>query len=62
MDERVTDLEVKVAFQDKLIAELDDVVRALRDELDQLREELEALRASMQPQAQQTIDEEPPHW
>lgn len=32
-DQRVEDLEVKIAFLEKSIAELDDVVRGLADQL-----------------------------
>ena len=61
-EDRVVDLEIKVAFQEKLLADLDGVVRALRAEVDALREEVAQLHAALAPTAQETVDEKPPHW
>lgn len=61
-DERIMELEIKVAFQDKLLAELDEVVRQLRDQIDTLRDELSTLTESLQPQRGEIVDEKPPHW
>jgi uncharacterized coiled-coil protein SlyX len=60
--DRIMDLEVKVAFQEKLLAELDAVIRTLRGEVDALREEVEQLHAGLKPDAQATVDEKPPHY
>ena len=61
-DERMMDLEIKVAFQEKLLADLDGVVQALRAEVDALREEVAQLHAGIKPDAQATVDEKPPHY
>lgn len=45
--ERLEDLEVKLAFQDKLIHELDALVRAFGDRLDAQERELKQLKAGM---------------
>ena len=62
--ERLEDLEVKLAFQDKLIRELDALVRTFGDRLDEVNRELKALKdgvrspeAPMGPQ-----NEPPPHY
>ena len=62
---RLEDLEVRMAFQDKLIGELDDVVRLLRDEIDRLKAEVGTLRAQVQASsagASSLADEKPPHY
>jgi len=62
--ERLEDLEVKLAFQDKLIRELDALVRTFGDRLDQVNRELKALKDSVRspegPMGPQ--NEPPPHY
>ena len=43
MEDRLTELEVRVAFQERLIAELDEIVRALRDQVERLEADLARL-------------------
>ena len=43
MEERLIELEVRVAFQERLIAELDEVVRALRTQVERLEADLAQL-------------------
>jgi uncharacterized coiled-coil protein SlyX len=43
LDERLVDLEVRAAFQERTIAALDDVVRALLVRVDALTRKLEEL-------------------
>lgn len=62
MDDRLMDLEIKVAFQEKQILDLDDVVRTLRDQLDEVRAELERLTEHLRVQSGETVDEKPPHY
>lgn len=62
--ERLEDLEVKLAFQDKLIRELDALVRTFGDRLDKTERELKQLRESIRsPEgALGPANEPPPHY
>jgi uncharacterized coiled-coil protein SlyX len=62
--ERLEDLEVKLAFQDKLIRELDALVRTFGDRLDKTERELKQLKESLQsPEGPQgPANEPPPHY
>lgn len=64
VNERLEDLEVKLAFQDKLIRELDALVRTFGDRLDHTQRELEALKATVRsPEpALGPTNEPPPHY
>lgn len=62
VDDAIIDLEVKVAFQEKAIAELDEVVRGLRNEIDALRAEVGRLADHAQNAGAPTPDEKPPHY
>ena len=64
LDERLQDLEIKVAFQDKLIADLDALVRSLGDRLDALqREHAELKKTIASPELPLgAINERPPHY
>jgi uncharacterized coiled-coil protein SlyX len=62
--ERVEDLEVKLAFQDKLIRELDTLVRTFGDRLDEVDRELKQLKQAVRS-PEQTVgpaNEPPPHY
>ncbi len=61
-EDRLVELEVKLAFQDQMIGDLDEVVRRLRSEVDALRAELSALTESLQAHRGEIVDEKPPHW
>ena len=62
--EYVIDLEVKLAFQDRLIRELDALVRTFADRLDLMQRELEQLKQTHKsgelPQG--PANEPPPHY
>ena len=62
--ERVEDLEIKLAFQDKLIRELDALVRTFGDRLDATERELKELKQSIRSpeQALGPANEPPPHY
>ncbi len=62
--ERIEDLEVKLAFQDKLIHELDALVRTFGDRLDAAERELKQLKASIRsPEGGMgPANEPPPHY
>lgn len=60
VEHRIVELEVRVAFQEKLISDLDEVVRGLRDEVESLKALLEALQED--GGRQKVDDAPPPHW
>ena len=62
--ERVEDLEIKLAFQDKLIRELDALVRTFGDRLDAAERELKELKQTIRsPEAALgPANEPPPHY
>lgn len=64
MAERLEDLEVKVAFQDRLIRELDALVRTFGDRLDETQRELSQLKASLRSPENPMgpANEPPPHY
>ncbi|BAU47836.1 phi X174 lysis protein [Sulfurifustis variabilis] len=61
---RVTELEMKVAFQEQTIETLNGVVTELRDEIDRLIREVEALKVQLRAVAPSLVadrsDEKPP--
>jgi len=63
-DERLEDLEVKLAFQDKLIRELDTLVRTFGDRLEAAERELKQVKAGVRS-GEPTMgpaNEPPPHY
>ena len=61
-DARLTDLEVKIAFQDHLIAQLDEIIRGLRDEVDDLKRDLVELKHQVEAGQPEPEDAVPPHY
>ncbi len=59
---RFESLEVKIAFLEHGLAELDEVIRAVRDDLEVTRRELVALREQQASLLPEVIDEKPPHY
>lgn len=67
MDERLNDLETRLAFQDHGLQALNDVVVRQQREIDALRRELEALRAQLRALAPALVagrseETPPPHY
>jgi len=60
--DKLMDLEVRLAFQDRALSALDEVVRGLFDRLDRLEKELAGLRAAAEPAADGPASEPPPHY
>jgi uncharacterized coiled-coil protein SlyX len=60
MEDRVVDLEIKLAYQDKKTGELEDLVRAMAFRLDTVERELADLKRSLAPE--ERIDDRPPHY
>jgi SlyX protein len=63
-DERLVDLEVKLAYQDQLIRELDALVRSFGDRLDKTTRELEQLKQAVRSPETPLgpANEPPPHY
>jgi uncharacterized coiled-coil protein SlyX len=61
MDERIIELEIRIAHQDRAIAALDDVVRAFTTRVERLEQQIQELRAGgaapLGP-----ADDPPPHY
>ena len=65
MEKRIEDLEIRHAFQEDLVRQLDEVVRAQAARIDALEHELRELREQVaNPQGDEANLEEqvPPHW
>ena len=67
MNERLTELEVRVAFQDQTIQDLNEVVTRQQREIDRLVKELEAVKsllAGLSPSMVIPPEDEkpPPHY
>jgi SlyX protein len=66
MESRITDLEVKVSFNEDLLEELNRTVFQQQQQIDALKAELRVLRQQMQtsfPAEPGTLrDELPPHY
>ena len=64
MEQRLVDLEVRCAYQDKLIADLDEVVRVFTARVEDLEREVAELRETSRnpPVAIGPADEPPPHY
>lgn len=62
MEDRITELEVKVAFQEHTIAQLDEELRKTIERLDDLELRLKEVVAEQQKSQEGPIDEKPPHY
>ena len=63
MENKIIDLQSKLAFQDESISELNDVITDQQNQLDQLREEIRLLNlriVSVAESANVTEEKEPP--
>jgi len=62
--ERLTDLEIKVAYQDKLIADLEALVRSFGVRLEELSRELQQLKEGVRSPEVPVgpANEPPPHY
>lgn len=61
MEERIVELEVRLAYQDKLIADLDEVLRSFVARLEMLEREVRELKQTAVTQVGPP-DETPPHY
>ena len=62
--ERIVDLEIKLAYQDRVIRELDALVRAFGERLDRTERELKTIKDAMVSPAVPLgpQSEPPPHY
>jgi SlyX protein len=67
MEDKIVDLETKLAFQDETINELNDVITDQQNQLDELREEIRLLNLRIVSIAESTpnsneVEPPPPHY
>jgi SlyX protein len=64
MEERLVELEIRIAYQERMLAELDAVVREFAERTAKLERELAELRASVQSASPEAgpHDDKPPHY
>jgi SlyX protein len=64
MDERIIALEERIAFQERVIEDLDEIVRAFTRRVEALERDLAELRKTVvaTPDAIGPADEKPPHY
>ncbi len=58
----IMDLEVRLAYQEHLLAELDGTIRSLRDEVDRLRSDLQRATEEVSAMRMAVEDAPPPHY
>jgi SlyX protein len=62
LQERIVDLEVRIAYQERLISDLDSVVREFCKRTELLQQELLDMKKSLESQPIGPADEVPPHY
>ncbi len=62
LDKQIIDLEVRVAYQDKIIAQLDEVVRELATRIERLEHQVKELRQNANAAPIGPADDPPPHY
>jgi SlyX protein len=64
MEERIIELEVKVAYQDRVIADLDEVIAAFTKRVEDLERQLRDLREALTTDDPDVgpADDPPPHY
>ena len=62
LDQRIVDLEVRAAYQDRLIAELDEVIREFATRVERLESRLMDVKDSMNAAPIGPADDPPPHY
>jgi len=59
MEERLIELETRVAFQEKTIEELNEVITKQQEQIDLLAEEIKLLTAQLRPLLESAADSAP---
>lgn len=60
MDDKIVDLEIRIAYQDRKVEELDHLVRGLVTRLETAERELSEIKRAMTPE--EHLNERPPHY
>ena len=62
--DRLMELEIRVAHQERTIDQLNDVVLGLRKELESVQRKFGEIEAKLESDANEigSADERPPHW
>ncbi|MCA9566543.1 MAG: SlyX family protein [Myxococcales bacterium] len=61
-EDRLMELEVKVAYQEHTIAQLDEELRKMMDRVEMLERRLQEVVAEQTALQASPIDEKPPHY
>lgn len=59
-DDKIVDLEIRIAYQDRKVDELDTLVRALVTRLEAAERDLAEMKRAMTPE--EHVNERPPHY
>jgi uncharacterized coiled-coil protein SlyX len=59
---RIEALEVKIAFVEHTVLQLDDVLRALRGQVEAIQRDVQSLQEQQQAMMPPVEDAKPPHW
>lgn len=64
MEDRIVELEIRLAYQDRLLADLEQVVRAFAERVEQLEREVRELKQTAVHGTPEVgpADEKPPHY
>ncbi len=66
MEDKLTALETRIAYQDKTIDELSDIVVMLRDTVEKLQRQVTRLENAVEnlsaDREENAVDERPPHY
>ena len=64
VEDRIVELEVRLAYQDKIIADLDEVVRTFSERVVRLEREIELIKETVKSGGPEVgpQDEKPPHY
>lgn len=57
MEKRLTELEVRVSFQQQTIEDLDDVIREFTNEVERLKAQIADLRQAIAAGSNETVEE-----
>jgi uncharacterized coiled-coil protein SlyX len=61
-ESRLEEIEIKLAFVEHTVTQLDDVIRAMRDKLEEMQRDIVALREQQASLLPPVEDAKPPHW